>query len=227
MLLDHNNIIIFAPPRSGTKLLAKILEDFGYFSHGEWFAPLTTKIENNKSIRRDIYLKEITSLSERQFKNLKDHIYRHEIYKKLDKSVITIWPEHLSEYPLMLYEFTDYHWVCVRRNPWEQMLSYYISSKNSNFDGVKTSQPVTFNEPAFRKMYWNYHSACSLQDWLVENRLATLIDFEELIQGTSLVFGQSYEITSKDEHNNLESFVENLSHVKSWYDKLEQERLKQ
>ena len=226
-MLEHKNIVIFSPPRSGTKLLAKILENFGYFSHGEWFAPRSTKIENNKSIRINTHLEEITSLSERQFKNLKDHIYRHELYKKLDKNVITIWPEQLSEYPFMLYDFVDYHWVCVRRNSWEQILSYYISSKNSNFDGVKTSQPVTFKEPAFRKMYWNYHTICSLQDWLVENRSATLIDFEELIQGISLVFGQSYEIKSKDEHTNLESLVENLDHVNSWYDKYEQQRLKQ
>lgn len=226
-MLEHKNIVIFSPPRSGTKLLAKILENFGYFSHGEWFAPRSTKIENNKSIRINMHLEEITSLSERQFKNLKDHIYRHELYKKLDKNVITIWPEQLSEYPFMLYDFVDYHWVCVRRNSWEQILSYYISSKNSNFDGVKTSQPVTFKEPAFRKMYWNYHTICSLQDWLVENRSATLIDFEELIQGISLVFGQSYEIKSKDEHTNLESLVENLDHVNSWYDKYEQQRLKQ
>ena len=96
-MLEHNNIVIFSPPRSGTKLLANILENLGYFSHGEWFAPLTTKIENNKGVRRDIYLKEIWSTSERQFKNLNEHVHRLELYEKVHKSVVTIWPEYMLE----------------------------------------------------------------------------------------------------------------------------------
>ena len=46
-------------------------------------------------------------------------------------------------------------------------------------------------QDAFRKMYWDYHHTCGLQDWLVENRSTTLIDFEDLIKGTSNAFGVS------------------------------------
>ena len=223
-MLEHNNIVIFSPPRSGTKLLANILENLGYFSHGEWFAPLTTKIENNKGVRRDIYLKEIWSTSERQFKNLNEHVHRLELYEKVHKSVVTIWPEYMLEFPFMLYKFADYHWACIRRDPWQQMLSYYISSKNDNFDGIKISKSVTFNEPAFRKMYWDYYKICGLQDWLIENQSATLIDFEDLIHGKSTVLGHSYKVESKDEHADLELLVENLDQVKTWYATFENNR---
>lgn len=230
-MLTHKHIVIFAPPRSGTKLLANILEDFGYFKHGEWFALQTTKIKGNKSIRAepDVNIANIVSRSEKQFYTLQESMKRFRLFKNIDKhekSVITLWPNYLIEFPLMIYEFTEYHWLCIRRDPLEQMLSYYISSKNSNFDGLKISQSVTFKEDAFRQMYWNYHSACTLQDWLIENKSATLIDFNELIQGKLTTFGQSYEIKSKDEHTNLESLVENLDDVKSWYDKFEVTRLK-
>lgn len=224
-MLEHNNIIIFAPPRSGTKLLATVLEDFGYFSHGEWFAPLTTKIENNKSVRREEYLPAIWSTSERKFKNLKEHARRLELYEKLDKSVITIWPEYLLEFPFMLYEFDNYHWACIRRDPWEQILSLYISSKNENFDGIKTSQPVAFKEDAFRKMYWDYFKCCSMQDWLLQHKSATLIDFKELIKGTLTALAPSYEVKSKDEHIDLELLVENLEQVRDWYNSFEKNRL--
>jgi len=225
-MLEHNNIVIFAPPRSGTKLLANILEDYGYFKHGEWFSQLSTEIKNNKAVRREEYLKEVWSRSENEFKDLKTHEHRLELYEKVDRSVITIWPKSLLEFPFMLYEFSDYHWVCIRRDPWQQMLSWYISSKNENFDGIKTSQPVIFKESTFRKIYWDYHKICRLQDWLVKNKSATLIDFEELIHGTSTKLGVWYKVKSKDEHANLESLVENLDDVKSWYNKFEVTRLK-
>ena len=227
MLLDHDNIVIFSPPRSGTKLLSKLLEDLGYFSHGEWFATRTTKIQNNKAVRNNDYLKAVQSASEQQFKNLKEHVLRLKLYEKVDKSVTTIWPQYLLEFPFMLYEFADYHWACIRRDPWQQMLSWYISSKNENFDGIKISQPVTFNEPAFRKMYWDYYKICGLQDWLIEHQSATLIGFEDLIRGTSAVLGHSYKVESKDEHTDLESLVENLNQVKGWYTAFEKDRNEQ
>ena len=225
MLLDHDNIVIFSPPRSGTKLLSKVLEHAGYHAHGEWFSPRTTYIEDDKAIRRDEYLEYILSDSEREFKNSMTHYTRLQQYKKFDKSVITIWPEALLEFPFLIDEFKDCHWVCIRRNAWNQMLSYYITSTNSNYDGLTNSKATTFQEGAFRKIYWNYHSACHLQDWLIANKSATLIDFDDLIAGNAKEIGQSYKVNSKDEHSDLESLVVNLAHVKHWFKKFENNRL--
>lgn len=225
MLLDHNNIVIFSPPRSGTKLLAKILEDANYHIHGEWFAHRTTYIDNNKAIRREEYLEYILSDSEREFKNSMGHYTRVEQYNQVDKSVITIWPESLTEFPFLIEKFKDYHWVCIRRNAWDQMLSYYITSTNSNFDGLTNSKATTFQEGAFRKIYWNYYKTCYFQEWLVENKSATLIDFDALIAGNAKEIGQSYKVDSKDEHIDLESLVVNLAHVKHWFKNLENNRL--
>jgi hypothetical protein len=227
MLLDHKNIVIFSPPRSGTKLLSKILENANYHAHGEWFSPRTTYIDNNKAIRREEYLEYVISDSERQFKNLVTHCTRLKQYNKVDKSVITIWPESLLEFPFLIEEFKDYHWVCIRRNSWHQMLSFYITSTNSNYDGLTNSKVTTFQEATFRKIYWNYYSASHLQDWLVENKSATIIDFDDLISGNAKEIGQNYNVNSKDEHLDLESLVVNLAHVKHWFNKFEQERLKQ
>lgn len=221
MLLDHNNIVIFSPPRSGTKLLSKILEDAGYHAHGEWFSPRTTYIDGDKAVRREEYLEYIISDSEREFKNSMTHCARLKQYKKFDKSVITIWPETLLEFPFLVEEFKDYHWACVRRNAWDQILSFYITSTNSNFDGQIDSKATTFQEGSFRKMYWNYRSACHLQDWLVENKSATLIDFKDLVTGQAKEISPSYTVNSKDQHVDLESLVANLAHVKHWFDKFE------
>ena len=225
MLLDHNNIVIFSPPRSGTKLLSNILEEAGYHAHGEWFSSRTTYIDGDKAVRRKEYLEYIMSDSEREFKNSVTHYNRLEQYKKFDKSVITIWPETLSEFPFIIEEFKDFHWACIRRNPWEQLLSFYITSTNSNFDGLTQSKVTTFQLVAFRKMYWNYYSACHLQDWLTENKSATLIDFGDLVSGNAREIGSSYNVNSTAQHTDLESLVANLSHVRHWFDKFESTRL--
>lgn len=225
MLLDHDNIVIFSPPRSGTKLLSKILEDAGYHAHGEWFSARTTYIDDDKAVRRDEYLEYVMSDSEREFKNSVSHCARLKQYKKFNKSVTTIWPESLAEFPFLVEEFKDYHWACVRRNAWDQILSFYITSTNSNFDGLTNSKATTFQQGTFRKMYWNYHSACHLQDWLVENKSATLINFDDLVSGAAKEIGSSYQVDSTDQHLDLESFVVNLAHVKNWFKNFEKTRL--
>ena len=224
-MLSHNNIVIFSHPRSGTKLMAKILEDFGYFSHGEWFSLQSTTIENNKAIRRSTHAESIYSKSESGYKKIKEHIRRYNLYNKIDKSVITIWPESLTECPFILYEFKDHHWICLERDPWDTMLSYYISSKNQNFDGAINSKSCMFKEDAFRKTYWNYYRALEMQDWIIKNKSATVINFQDLISGSSNVFGKDYSVNSIDEHTDLESLVENINQVKEWFIKLENNRL--
>lgn len=224
MLLSNNNIIIFSHPRTGTKLLAKILEGFGYHNHGEWFSLLSARIEGDKAVRREQYIEPVLWSAEHQYIKVKEYIKRFNSYKKFDKSVITIWPEAILEFPFLLYEFADYHWVCLRREPWETILSFYISSKNNNFDGRYVSQPITIKEEAFKKMYWDYHKTVELQDWLVKNCNATPVDFNQLIAGNSSVFGVTYPVNSKDEHAKLEPLIENLNQVKQWYNTLELKR---
>ena len=223
-MISHNNIVIFGHPRSGTKLIAKILEDFGYHRHGEWFSLQTTIIENNKSVRRSKYLPDIYSASEKQYKKIKEHIRRYNLYNKIDKSVITIWPDSLTECPFILTKFLDYHWVCLKRDPWDTMLSYYVSSNNQNFDGAINSKSCMFKEDAFRKIYWDYFKASEMQDWLIKNKSTTVINFRDLISGSSTAFGKEYNVNSIDEHTDLESLVENINQVKEWFKNLEKIR---
>jgi hypothetical protein len=222
--IQTSNIVIFSLPRTGTKLLANILENFGYHNHGEWFSVRSTYIEDGKIFRRTEQSTELKSFSKKQFLNLTGSIERFNLYKKHNKNTITIWPAYLAEFPFMLYEFGVYHWVGIRRNCWDQILSYYISSVNFNFDGLTTSKPLTIKEEAFRKMYWDYHKVSAMQDWLVENKQATILNFEDLIAGKSSEFGTNYVINSKDEHTNLELLIENLDQTKEFFENLEKSR---
>jgi hypothetical protein len=225
MLLSKNNIVIFSQQRTGTKLLSKILEEFGYHNHGEWYALFSTCIKNNKALRRPTRTVPDLSKSEHTYHKLREAIKRYNVFKPTEKSVITIWPDALLEFPFMLQQYENCHWVCLKRDPWEQLLSWYISSKNYNFDGLFESKPVLFKEDAFRRIYWEYHKVNELQNWLIENKSATEIKFEDLILGNATAFGQPYIVNSKDEHIDLESLVINLNDVKAWFAKLEKIRL--
>jgi hypothetical protein len=225
MLLAHNHIAIFSQPRTGTKLLAKILENFGYHTYGEWYANASTKIQGDTAIRREKYLPLPDIMPQRQYVNSTEFIKRYQqlsdIEKKYPRSVATIWPQSLFEFPFIITQFVNHHWVCVKRNPWDQILSFYISYKNQNFDATRISNPIIFREDIFRKMYWDYYTVDGIQQWMVSNQQATVITFDELVHGTSKVFGTTYKITSKDEHNELEQLVQNLDEVKIWFDNFE------
>lgn len=220
-MLSHKNIVIFSHPRSGTKLLANILENFGYHIHGEWFSLYTTTIENNKAIRRSTYLESIYSKSESGYKKIKEHVHRCDLYKKIDNSAVTVWPESLLECPFILFELTGYHWVCLKRDPWDTMLSYYVSVKNKNFDGYHANQPFIFKEDTFRKTYWDYYKTQEMQTWIIKNRSTTVINFQDLVSGSSTAFGREYTVNSRDENVDIESLVENIDQVKEWFIKLE------
>ncbi len=229
MMLKHNQIAIFSQPRTGTKLLAKILKNFGYHYYGEWYANLSTVIQDDVSIRRETYLEKPLSASQSHYVNSIEYIKRYQqllnIKKKFPRSVITIWPQAMFEFPFIVNQFIDYHWICIKRNPWDQLLSFYISSINKNFDGLHQSVSTLFKEITFRKLYWDYHTTATIQQWLIDNQVATMIDFDELVTGSSKVFGIPYDVATKDEHEQLESLVENLDQVKNWYASLELARL--
>ena len=223
-MLANNHIVIFSSPSSGTKLLAKIFEDFGYHRHGEWYALYSTYIENGQAIRKDSRSLRVSNWYEDKFFKLKEHIKRYDLYKKYDKSVITIWPESLLEFPFMLTEYENYHWVCLRRDPWDQILSWFISSKNYNFDGLIESKSIILKKDDIQKAYWEYYTVYELQDWLVEHKSATLISFEDLVSGNSIKFGKNYTVPTTDEHANLEILIQNIDEVKIWFNGLEARR---
>lgn len=226
MLLNHDNIAIFSCPRTGTKLLAKILEQFGYYIHGEWYAIRSTEIINDKAIRRSTPVQFSGTFSENKFRIISMCERRFELFKPKIKNVITIWPEYLFEFPFMLHHLDNYHFVGIDRNPWDQILSYYISSRNFNFDGNKHSQSITIKYDAFQKMYWDYFSVQRLQDWLIAKNKGSRINFDQLISGTTKIFDQSYQISTTDEHSSLESLIVNINVVRDWFNQLELSRRK-
>ena len=223
MLLDHNKIVIFSHPRTGTKLLAGIFQNFGYHVHGEWFSLRSTVI-NNGQIERKSLRSTYETVSEGRYRDFRALKTRLGLFKHREKSVVTIWPNVMSDFPFLYNHFKDYYYVGIRRNVFDQLLSYYISSKNENFDGEKISQPVEFKYEAFQKSFWDYYRICELQDWLIKENKCTLINFDRLISGKETALDSSYSVNSNDQHLNLESLVSNINEVKGWYAYLERQR---
>lgn len=233
MILNHNNIAIFSLPRTGTKLLASIFEQLGYHNYGELYSIRSTEIIDGRPIRLDKHIEFTGSISENKFKRVFMYEYRYKLFESsignspFEKNVINVWPDSICEFPFILNHLQNYHFVAVKRNPWDQILSYYISSKNFNFDAKKISVAVAVNRDMFQKMYWDYFRATRFQDWIVSNNRGSIIDFDQLITGNIELFNsQTYSITTVDEHSNLESLIQNIDEVRGWFIELDKKRYK-
>ncbi len=236
MILDHKQVIIFGYPRSATKLLASVLQDFGYHKYGEWYDVWTSKVVGNTAVRltpdeiiptspERHYERTFTEQAsreadlDRQWKQVHRHL-------NPDKWVLTLWPNNLGLFPFPLMNFKDCYWLCTTRDRWTQLLSWIISSQNSNFDGLKKSQSVQVDKTFFFRSYWQLRRTEIWQQWILENLNSTEVPFEELTKGTFNGFGKEYPIKSKDEHKNLGYYIQNLKEVEHWYNFCENDNTK-
>lgn len=225
MILDHDNVAIFSLPRTGTKLLASIFEQFGYHNHGEWYSIRSTEIIDQKIVRLENPLVFFGTPSENKYKNISLYESRFEKFRSNVKNIVTIWPDAVCDFPFILEQLQNYYFISINRNPWDQILSFYISSRNYNFDANKISSSILFKKADFQKMYWDYFRATKFQYWLASKNRAAIIDFNELISGALKIFSdKKYIIDSKDEHSNLENLVQNLDEVRGWFTGLEKKR---
>lgn len=231
MILDHNKIIIFGHPRSGTKLIANILESFGYSNFREWHNVFTHEIKDLSAHRYDPDKQKQMVIDENLRPNFEKAkrtmalIERNNLMPKQDKFVTTIWEQNLSEFPFLPLVYSDCLWICPRRkNWWDQLLSMMLVYYNKNQGGEFESSPITIEGHMFHRRFWLLHRVHILQDWLIKNYNSPCIKFEELISGTSKEFGKPYTVSSVDQHADLESLILNLHEVRNWYNNLVIER---
>lgn len=205
-----NKITIFGFPRSGTKLLADVYKQQGYHNFGEFFNCATTDIVN------DTVPYAVRSLSVNDISTLlvEERIELFNTYKDVTPSIVTLMPKPILYKPFILNSLGNRYYLCTqRKNKFEQLISYIISSYNFNYDGLKISKAVKILpgmvERGFKELITTYR----IQQHLISTGQGRYIDFDQLIAGKEDL-GFEYKVTSKDEHTNLYGLVENLDEVK-------------
>ncbi len=231
MIISHDRVAIFGYPRSGTKLLAKILQDMGYHNHGEWFDTWTSRIDDSTSTRLSPEEQDANHLEQRTFPNRA--AYRHTLdlldraskwHPMASRWCVTIWPENLSLYPFVASKLGVTAWLCPQRNHWDQLLSRIVVYQNQNPDGDRPSMPVHVDHAQLSRHYWTMHRVSAIQEDLIRNG-GYRIPFDQLVAGTYDGFGQGYGVSTVDQHESIEDLISNLNEIKDWYQKLEHERL--
>jgi hypothetical protein len=229
MILEHKKIIIFSYPRCATKLLASILEGFEYHNYGEWYDVWTSRIDKNTAVR--LSAEEIKKIKEKGIDNLDklntdqatQLVNLNNLWKATHNKLnpiswtLTLWPSNLNNFPFVLETYRDCHWLCPTRDRWSQMLSWFISFYNNNFNGYIQSRPITISKTLFDRHYWQLRRTEINQNWILNNFSSTPVPFDELTTGRFKGFGADYPVNSKDEHELLEPLVVNLNEVKDWF----------
>lgn len=119
--MEHNKLAIVAFPRSGTKLLSSIFEKRGHYNFGEFFDVYSNNIEygelpyaKRKTVedQKDArYYAERMGKSRHSYSMFMDTKNRLELfennYNKVDKSIVTIWPENLYMVPEIMDEMNE------------------------------------------------------------------------------------------------------------------------
>lgn len=222
VLLNHSKFVIFAFPRSGTKLLSNILQSFGYHSYGEYFSILTTEIAENTAKRFDkdqILMQQNIAMKFDPMDdciNLPKMLTRYEKFSMIPNSVLTLWYENLVDLPFLLNKLHHTHWLCLKRDTKDQLLSWIVAFYNQNYDGMFVSKKVRPSKGFVEYHYWKHKKITKLQDWLINSGNGSEIKFEELVSGSYKGFGRNYKVTSMDEHDNISDYIENYDEVIDW-----------
>lgn len=235
-IFDHKRLVIFGSPRSGTKLLASILASYGYHSFGEFFDTRTSNLENGKITRMlptDIMhyrnqAKERPLLED--YKHTSRVLNRLKVWRQLSalqsKWTVTVWPENIFQVPSIMVDLQGCRWLCMQRDPWEQLVSYLVVRANANPDGQHESQPVTVDYNTMHMLYWRMHSTTMIQEDMISRGVGIRILFDELISGAHDGFGGKYHVNTVDQHEDPSLLIENLEEVREWYDSAELRRKK-
>jgi hypothetical protein len=227
----QSKLAIFGFQRSATKLLANILTQGGYHSFGEFFDAYSSNVVGDTATRLPVDLQ----LSNRR-------LYKSEVpfmftyfrtiearerllsFTKLQQptlSVVTVWSDDFDLLPDLFTQLRDRHFLCTRRkNKLDQLLSYFITKTHRNFNGEVPSTPVTIALRDFAHNYYMLQKTELFQDYLLDNNMATLIDFDELTTG-KIEFGFSYGIRTVDQHSDVSSLITNIDEVNEAFVDLE------
>ncbi len=229
-LLAHDRLAVFSFPRAATKLIANALTQSGYHNYGEWYDVWSSSIQDDHAVRMsqeqikarldllseqtrpmDIYMAAQTATRSLQF-------------DKHPRSVVTVWFENAISFPLLFLNMKDHHWICPKRDAWQQLTSFVVSWHNNNFNAQWTSEPVTVDLKWFETFYWRWHHVRVLQEWLVNSGRGTFLDFDSVVSGGCTQLGD-YTVTTADEHVCPENLILNLHEVQSRYTYLEAQRI--
>jgi hypothetical protein len=227
-----SNILIFGFPRSGTKLLANIFEQQGYFNFGEFFDTFSSEIETTfpKAIR--ISPARQFEISKRYDNNVLEELHLHssELKKRIPRflacvnnfqyTTLTVHSPTFDLAPELFEIFRDRHILCTRRkNKFEQLISRSLTARFKNYNGEYPSETVKLDLIPFEKFYFQLHKAEQTQDFLISTGKGSLVDFDQLISGT-LDLGFNYNVNSTDQHTSPESLIKNYDEMLDKFNQL-------
>jgi len=227
----NNKIVIFGWPRSGTKLLANVLEQQGYFNFGEFFETLGTEFKDNSSVATRLprtvqyeILKKINNNPwEEWYKQsllVAARVKKFQPYISNPVSSVTMFSNTVEMVPEILEVLRPRYFLCTRRkNKLDQLLSRVLTFHHKNYNGEVESEKIIVNLEKFEFFFFQLKKSERVQDYLVSSGRGILVDFDELITG-SLDLGFRYEVTSEDQHSNLAELIINYDEVLNKFNQL-------
>jgi hypothetical protein len=238
IVYEHEKLVIFGYPRSGTKLLANALWQNGYHNFGEFFNTYSAEIvlgykthAKRMSLERQKQLHEIrlAKPSFDQIKHAKDSEERLALYNRnsdLSPSVVTVWPETFELIPGMFYHLKDKYFLCTtRKNKFEQFLSRLLTYYNCNYDGEIVSEPIEIEMHIVEVLYASFVKTEYMQNEIVRLGLGEYVDFDDLIAGKP-VLGFNYRVTTEDQHADIKAYIKNIDEVKAKVNELKEKNLR-
>jgi hypothetical protein len=225
----NEKIAIFGYPRSGTKLLANILEQQGYFNLGEFFNPYATKVEKDP-IRAVSIDRETQYQFDRLLNDRVDFSYilslkskeRTKIFMNVDISntTVTVFLRCIELYPELFYILQNRYFFCTRReNELEQLLSNIITARFKNYNNETESHKIKINLKLFERCFFQLKKLIRIQDYLVTEGRGKIIDFDKLISGNEDL-GFNYTVTTIDQHKNIAELIRNYEEISDKYNYL-------
>lgn len=226
--LVNTSIAIFGFPRSGTKLLANVLEQQGYFNFGEFFETFSTDFIGNSltpsrlppekqiSIFNNINLKEFHKHA--SYKT--DRINKFIPYVSTTLSTVTVFYHTVEMAPELFDLLYPRYFLCTRRqNRLDQLISWCLTFQQKNYNGEIKSERMKIDLQYFEHSFYKLQKTERIQDYLIAQGRAILVDFDQLING-SLDLDFAYDVTSVDQHTDLASLIINYDEILSKFNQL-------
>lgn len=226
-MVDNNKIVIFGSPRTGTKLLADVYKQQGYHNFGEFLNTFSCAINRDNipyayripiSAQREIRDKRAyrgTYIDNWYHgKEVRDRINLLKGFNDVSPSTLTIWMATFDYTPEILDDYLrDRFFLCTsRKNEYEQMLSRLVTLAHLNHDCEIESTPVEVNLNMLNHAFYVNRRIQKLQEYIVNSGRGKFVDFDQLINGTADL-GFSYQVTTSDQHNDLQKLILNIDEV--------------
>lgn len=221
----NSKIVIFGWPRSGTKLLANVLEQQGYLNLGEFFETFATELKDGSHVTAIRLPREDQFAMFRAFHaNMHEETHKHSIllsdritlFQRIRvpaRTTLTVFGSNVDMAPELIDILSTRYFLCTRRrNILEQILSMSLTYYYKNYNAEGASSPMIVNLNQLDRLFFAMKKTERLQNYLVSIGRGIIVDFDELITGT-LDLGFTYEVTTSDQHENLSGLIINYEDV--------------